>query len=232
MSSELWDVIKSLQSRISELETVLDNLISFGKVAEVDYQKGLVAIDDGAGIKSSLAPWVGNKTQGASEWNPPEVGQPAMMLSAKNQSFMLMGGFSDDTPAHENKATVTRKDWSDGSFMSYDRSSNSAVLNLGKNANITITATDWAGDVNITGNVSIDGLLLVTKNTSIGQNLTVGGGIAFGGGAARSTAILRGIGDIDLKGSITSTGDQKAGSISQINHTHTGDNGGNTSKPK
>lgn len=218
MSSELWDVIKSLQSRISELETVLDNLISFGKVAEVDYQKGLVAIDDGAGITSPLAPWVGNKTQGASEWNPPEIGQPAMMINAKNQSFMLMGGFSNDAPAKSSSATVSRKDWCDGAYVSYDRSSGVLDVKMTTASKVDITTTDWTGDVNIIGNVTIS------------KNLTVGGAIAYGttGGGGSMT----GKGNMNITGSITSSGDQKAGGISQINHTHIGDNGGATSKPK
>ena len=69
------------------------------------------------------------------------------------------------------------------------------------------------------------GIVLDTPQTTITGNLTATG--EKGSNIAMT-------GTVNLQGSMTSTGDQTAGSISQINHTHTGvePGGGNTGKPQ
>lgn len=68
-------------------------------------------------------------------------------------------------------------------------------------------------------------IILDTPQTTITGNLTATG--EKGSNIAMT-------GTVNLQGSMTSTGDQTAGSISQINHTHTGvePGGGNTGKPQ
>ncbi len=224
-----------LERRMAEVERRLNNIIIRSSAIKTESGQASIRVADGSGFESGSVEYFQGRAGKNATWSPIDEGEQGLLFcpSGDPAQAVFLGGLpSKASPAISGNQNEQRTNFGDGSFMSYDRSSNSAILNLGQNANITIIKTDWAGDVNITGNVKIDGLLTVTKNTNIQQNLTVGGGITFGGGAARSSAVLRGTGNIDLKGSITSTGDQKAGGISQINHTHTGDNGGNTSQPK
>ncbi len=227
---------RALERRMAEVERRLNNMIMRTSAHKTETDEATIRVKDGSGFESGSVEYFQGRSGKNATWSPIDEGEQGLLFCPSGdpaQGIFLGGLPSNNSPAISSNQDEMRTNFSDGSFMSYDRSSNSAVLNLGQNASITITSTDWTGDVNITGNVKIDGQLNVSQNTSIGQNLTVGGGISFGGGGARarSSAVLRGMGNIDLKGSITSTGDQKAGGISQMGHIHPCPHGGKTGKP-
>lgn len=73
------------------------------------------------------------------------------------------------------------------------------------------------------------GIVLDTPLTTITGNMTSTG---EKGDSVEMTANVRLQGDITQIGSHSSSGDQTAGGISQIHHTHPGDSGGTTGEPQ
>ncbi len=73
------------------------------------------------------------------------------------------------------------------------------------------------------------GIVLDTPQTTITGNMTATG---EKGDSVEMTANVRLQGDITQIGSHTSSGDQTAGGISQMHHTHPGDSGGTTGEPQ
>ncbi|WP_417292693.1 phage baseplate assembly protein V [Desulfovibrio porci] len=73
------------------------------------------------------------------------------------------------------------------------------------------------------------GIVLDTPLTTVTGNMTATG---EKGDSVEMTANVRLQGDITQIGSHTSSGDQTAGGISQMHHTHPGDSGGTTGEPQ
>ncbi len=239
---------RALERRMAEVERRLNNMFIRASAHKTESDEATIRVSDGSGFESGSVEYFQGRSGKNASWSPIDEGEQGLLLCPSGdpaQGIFLGGLPSQNSPAISANQDEQRTNFGDGSYMSYDRSSRSAVLNLGNNANITITTTDWTGDVNITGNVHITGMLDVTKTATVGASLTVGGGITFGkgvGGAtrsARSASVLAGTGNIDLIGSITASediettsGDLKVAGATDgksrgfKEHTHTGNGPG------
>lgn len=97
--------VMTLFRRVAEMERRLRNVVRYGKVKEVDVDKGLVRVEDG-GLLSGWMPW--HDSGGAIKtWTPPSVGQVAVMFSPSGdiaQGIAFAGQFSNDNPAPHDKA--------------------------------------------------------------------------------------------------------------------------------
>ncbi len=216
--------------RLSRLEKALHNLVIIGRAVEPDYNAGTIKVDDGAGLKTKPIPWVGQKTKGVTSFDAPMIGQKMIAFNFGGESFAFMGGFSDEGVKNGNDPNVSRTDYADGTYIEYNQNSGNLAINLVSSLNLTVGSTNiriTSGEVLITG-----ADLKLPQNNTHAVNVIAASGITFGAGGSGGS--MKGTGNIDIKGSITSTGDQKAGGISQINHTHSGvqSGGSATGKPK
>jgi len=113
----------------------------------------------------------------------------------------------------------------------------SGNINIEHNGNLTVN-TKGNANVTVDGTTEVTSEGAVTVNASAGTThngpLTVNGLLTFtegmeGSGGSGNTMSLTG--DIGVTGTITSTGDQVAGNVSQINHEHTSESPGSTTSP-
>ncbi|GFM38007.1 Gp138 family membrane-puncturing spike protein [Desulfovibrio psychrotolerans] len=94
----------------------------------------------------------------------------------------------------------------------------------------TIRAQNPAAKVELTpaGEVSAEANVQITLKA---PSLTIEANAINMSGTGGGSAAFNMVGDINQDGSHTSTGDQVAGGISQMHHTHPGDSGGTTGEP-
>ena len=93
----------------------------------------------------------------------PEVGERVVVLSASNDTF-AGGGYiigslftSSTPPPVEGNADVTRLEFSDKAFISYDRQTHSFTLQFSDEASITHDGETGELSINCKGNVIING---------------------------------------------------------------------------
>lgn len=111
-----FTVFDKLIERLEAMESILrrmsirqNNMFREGVVKEVDYQSGTVIIS-AHGIDSPPIPW-SEQAGDINEWTPPSVGQRVVLVSPDGElakSFMIKGGFTDDTPQPHNKGAEKR----------------------------------------------------------------------------------------------------------------------------
>ncbi|MFM0165772.1 hypothetical protein PQR39_35750 [Paraburkholderia sediminicola] len=113
----------------------------------------------------------------------------------------------------------------------------SGNINVTHNGNLTVN-TKGNANVTVDGTTEVTSEGAVTVNASAGTThngpLTVNGLLTFtegmnGSGGSGNTMSLTG--NIGVTGAITSTGDQVAGGISQIGHSHTSESPGSPTSP-
>jgi phage baseplate assembly protein V len=123
----------------SDLARRSANYIRIGRVAEADYDKGLIRIgiqedEDGQPeITTDWLPWVTQRAGNDRFWWAPEVGEPVVLLSPSGelaQGFALPAAFSTDYPANGDKATVQRTTFADGAVLEYDREAHRYTVDL------------------------------------------------------------------------------------------------------
>ena len=163
--------------------------------------------------------WIGN---GWGLFCPPSIGDAVEIDYQEADGFGGSVGlrfFNDQDrplpcPSGEfwlvHKSGASFKSTNDGKLTLTDPSG--TVLNLTNDGNVTITGNlKVSGNTTINGNTEIDGTTL-SKGAITGQ-----GGMAISGGSGAT-----------VNGSIHTTGDVTAGSISLQGHTHSGVQGGNS----
>ena len=201
------------QARIlAELERTRANLIQVGVVAEADYAKARVRVLMG-GLTSAWLPWTTARAGGDRTWSAPEVGEQVLVACPDGDpaSGVVLGAiYQTAHGAPASSADVHRTTYSDGAVVEYDRAAHALKATLPGGATAALTAT---GGVSITGNTSITGTLTVSAIAALNGGLTCTGG---------SGATGKFIGNLDIVGSVASTGDQVAGTISQTGHVHGG----------
>ena len=202
----------STNRTLAELERTRANLIQIGTVAEADYAQARVRVLMG-GLTSAWLPWTSARAGGDRIWSAPEVGEQVLIACPDGDpaSGVVLGSiFQAAHGAPADSADVHRTVYSDGAVIEYDRASHTLTATLPEGGIANLTAP---GGVHITGNTTITGTLSVSALTACQGGLTVGGG-------AGATAVFTG--DIQINGSVASTGDQVAGAISQTGHVHGG----------
>ena len=146
-------------------------------------------------------------------------------IDAKNSRIF----FKDDDGNEillDSKNAIIRLQNSYGTFIELNKDKiNMSCVDYTNNSSSSMTENS----TNKSGNYS-GGQTTTTPNHSHVGNLGISGGLSSGPGA--NGADFTFTGNINQIGSITSTGDHKAGGISLMTHTHIDSIGGSTSVPK
>lgn len=106
---KLIERLEVVESVIRRMAIRQNNMFREGVVKEVDYDKGTVIIE-AHGVESPPTSW-SEQAGDINEWTPPSVGQRVMLVSPDGElakSFMIKGGFTDDTPQPHNKGGEKR----------------------------------------------------------------------------------------------------------------------------
>lgn len=106
---KLIERIESLEGIVRRMAVRQNNMFREGVVKEVDYEAG-TAIVTAHGIDSPPTSW-SEQAGDINEWTPLSVGQRVMLVSPDGElskSFIMKGGFTDDTPQPHNKGGEKR----------------------------------------------------------------------------------------------------------------------------
>ena len=196
----------------------LENCIRFGKVSSINAGDctAKVTFSDRDNIVSYDLPVLQHGTGATKFYSMPSVGQTAvcLFLPFGIENGFVLGSFYDASnapPAGSESVHIVK--FKDGTTVSYDDAAGAVVI-------------DCVGTVLIkgTGGITLDDNVQVTKNLTVANSIT--------GGTQGGEMTMQG--NINIIGSVTSTGDQVAGGISQINHKHGGvmSGGADTGAPK
>lgn len=107
---------------LAQLARLIENLIRFGTVAEVQFQPPRVKIRSG-GITTAWLPWLALRAGLDRTWNPPTLNEQVVLLSPSGQlanGVALTGLFSDRHPANGDREGLQRCTYRDGAVLEYD----------------------------------------------------------------------------------------------------------------
>lgn len=158
--------------------------------------------------------------------------QVAVLMDENGEEGVIIGALYNDKNTAGGNADVPRVEFSDGSYIEYNR--NTHEYNINVQGKVKITA---ATEVNIAANTEVKitstaQVSITAPAVSVSGNLTVAGSISAGGG----TMTMSG-GNISVDGNLTANGDitgatVKQGTVELGTHTHSGvTTGGGTSGP-
>lgn len=217
----------------------INDLIKIGEVSSINPAKctARVVFADDDGVVSYDLPVLQRNTFKSKDYHMPDVGEDVVCIflpSGVEEGFIVgsfYAGEVEPPEATENRRTVV---FEDGTVARYDKASHKLTLTIDgtevvfdrQDGSITVpnavTINCTSATVNASSNVKID-----TPKTDITGVLNVTGLITGKGGLAVS-----GGSGASVNGSLTTTGDVKAGGISLQGHTHDCPHGGSTSSAK
>lgn len=157
--------------------------------------------------------------------------QVAVLMDENGEEGVIIGALYNDKNTAGGNADVPRVEFSDGSFIEYNRNTHEYNVNIQGKVNITGTEVNVTGATKITL-VSTAQVEITAPAVSVSGNLTVAGSISAGGG----TMTMAG-GNINVDGNLTANGTVtgaivKQGTVELGTHTHSGvQTGGGTSGP-
>lgn len=166
-----------------ELSRRLENLIRLGTISAVDHANALCRVRSG-GIETGWLPWFERRAGETRTWDPPTIGEQAMVLSPSGEpagGLVLVGLFRAAHPAPDASPTTHVTDYPDGARISYDHASGHLEVAGIKTARIeaSVSVTLDTPDVYCTSRLTVDGLLTY-KDGLRGAGGTSNGNIVSG----------------------------------------------------
>lgn len=179
---------------IATLARLIENLIRFGTIAEVQMKPPRVRVNTGT-LTTAWLPWITLRAGADKEWDPPTVDEQVILFSPSGQlgnGIALTGVFSDLNPVNGDRPGLHRRTYRDGTVIEYDSVAHhlSAVLVEGGTTDLIST-----GGIHIFGPVTHEGDYTHTGNYTQEGNQ-------------------------DITGKVTVSDDVVAADISLVNHPH------------
>jgi phage baseplate assembly protein V len=150
-------------TNIAALSRLLENLIRFGTVAEVQMKPPRVRVKTGD-LLTAWLPWIALRAGLDKDWDPP---------TEKEQVILFTGIFSDEHAANGDREGLHRRTYCDGAVIEYDSIAHHlrAVLpeagttELISQGGIHIVGPiTHEGDYTQTGNQNITGMVTVSED--------------------------------------------------------------------
>ncbi|MND95676.1 Phage-related baseplate assembly protein [compost metagenome] len=157
---------------LAEINRLLENLIRFGTVAEVQHVPTRVKIKTG-GMLTTWLPWRAMRAGEDREWDPPTVNEQVLLLSPSGQlanGVAVTGLFSDLIPANGDRAGLHRRTYADGAVVEYDSVAHHLVATLPEGGTTELIST---GGIHIVGDITHEGDYIQTGNQTVTGLVTV-----------------------------------------------------------
>lgn len=157
---------------LATLARLLENLIRFGTIAEVDEAAARVKVTTGK-LTTAWLPWIAPRAGADREWNPPTEGEQVILLSPSGQlanGVAITGLFSDLIPANGDRPGLHRRTYRDGAVIEYDSINHHlrAILPAAGT-----TELESLGGISIKGPITHQGDYTQTGNQNITGTCTV-----------------------------------------------------------
>lgn len=120
-----------IMQRLTELERQLANVVSYGMVSEVDYDKALCKVQIGENVTGWLH-WAAVRAGGDRDWRAPEQGEQVTVLSPNGdlaQGIVMFSIYQQAAPAPANSKDVTLTKFGDGFEIEHNRAKKLTYLN-------------------------------------------------------------------------------------------------------
>ncbi|MEK2611123.1 phage baseplate assembly protein V [Pseudomonas shirazensis] len=157
---------------LAELNRLLENLIRFGTIAEVQHMPPRVKVKTG-GMLTTWLPWLAWRAGEAREWDPPTVGEQVLLLSPSGQlanGVAVTGLFSDLIPANGDRAGLHRRTYPDGAVVEYDSAAHHLIATLPEGGTTELFSP---GGIRIVGDITHEGDYIQAGNQTITGLVTV-----------------------------------------------------------
>lgn len=157
---------------LAEINRLLENLIRFGTVAEVQHVPPRVKVQTG-GMLTTWLPWLAWRAGENREWDPPTVNEQVLLLSPSGQlanGVAVTGLFSDLIPANGDRAGLHRRTYADGAVVEYDSVAHHLVATLPDGGTTELIST---GGIHIKGDITHEGNYVQTGNQTVTGLVTV-----------------------------------------------------------
>lgn len=161
---------------LAELARLIENLVRFGTIAEVQHKPPRVRVRTGE-LLTTWLPWLTLRAGADREWNPPTVDEQIILLSPSGQlanGVAITGLFSDLNPANGDRPCLHRRTYADGAVIEYDSEAHhlSAVLPLGGTTElISDGGIRIVGDIEHIGNYTQTGNQAVTGTVTVSEDV-------------------------------------------------------------
>lgn len=106
-----------------ELKRLVNNLVRIGTIADVDPARARARLADDDGFQSDWRPWTELRAGTTRTWNPPTIGEQALLLSPGGDpanGVILVGLYADAQPAPSQDPSVERTVYPDGAVIEYN----------------------------------------------------------------------------------------------------------------
>ena len=211
--------MQDLLADLADLRRLIENIVRYGTIAEIDYDEKRVRVHTGGDDENSpgnTTDWIQwNADAGETkEWNPPSLGEQVTILSPGgiiSGGTVFRGKYSDIFPSPSSNPTLHKRQYPDGAVVEYDHGSHNlkAILPGGSSTRIkTDLFVVDAQDSVFMGNVLVYGDQVNNKMMRINQSLSVLGQGSGGGASATFSGVPVFLEDIIV------------GDISYIGHRH------------
>lgn len=157
---------------LAEINRLLENLIRFGIVAEVQHVPPRVKVQTG-GMLTTWLPWLAWRAGENREWDPPTLNEQVLLLSPSGQlanGVALTGLFSDLITANGDRAGLHRRTYADGAVVEYDSMAHHLVATLPDGGTTELIST---GGIHIVGDITHEGDYIQTGNQNVTGLVTV-----------------------------------------------------------
>ncbi|APC15104.1 baseplate assembly protein [Pseudomonas frederiksbergensis] len=156
---------------LATLARLIENLIRFGTIAEIQMKPPRVRVKTGA-LTTGWLPWIAPRAGADREWDPPTVDEQVILFSPSGQlgnGIVLTGLFSDHFPANGDREGLHRRTYRDGTVIEYDSVAHhlNATLVDGGTTNLIST-----GGIHIVGPITHEGDYTQTGNQNITGKVT------------------------------------------------------------
>lgn len=165
---------------LADLARLIENIVRFGTVAEVQMQPPRVKVGSG-NITTTWLPWLNLRAGADREWDPPTIGEQVVLLSPSGnlaQGVALTGLFSDLITANGDREGLHRRTYRDGAVIEYDSIAHRlrAILPEGGITDITSTGgINIVGPINHVGDYTQQGNQAVTGTVTISEDVIAAG---------------------------------------------------------
>lgn len=179
---------------LATLARLLENLIRFGTIAEVDEAAARVKVTTGT-LTTAWLPWIAPRAGADREWNPPTEGEQVILLSPSGQlanGVAITGLFSDLIPANGDRPGLHRRTYRDGAVIEYDSIAHRLRAILPEGGITDLVST---GGIYITGPITHQGDYTQTGNQTVTGKVTVSEDVVAAGISLKShktTGVQRG----------------------------------------
>lgn len=165
---------------LATLARLLENLIRFGTIAEVQMEPPRVKVKTGT-LTTAWLPWRALRAGEDREWDPPTEGEQVILLSPSGQlanGVAITGVFSDLIPANGDRAGLHRRTYRDGAIIEYDSIAKHLRATLPGTAELTAV-----GDVTVTTQAALSATATGDITLTSAANITIAaaGNVAISG---------------------------------------------------